>query len=723
MKMASNNTRADSFVCFVTDELFPITYGGCGTLLSNSICELLAIGNNVLVLADIPEAKLQSFRELAPIPQDYQDRLVLISVPTALEKTPNVGARPDRSTPLRQSWRYWKALDWCLQNFNIRFVEFPDYKGWGYFALTDGKHRSCPKRPTIAVRYHLPMEQIDATAPSELLGLNRFLQFQLERRCFDASDKLLFPSDAMARLASAFYQNEIAADQVVVSPPSFAAWGLEPRHEIEPNEKRAILFYSRLAPQKGAENFISAALRLLADGKAKDLRFVVAGPDMMQSPVGGSMSDYLVSLVPKWHQSRFEFTGNLDREALTKMLPSVLFAVFPTHSETYCYAAREIMMAGVPTIVSDLPAFEDLKEQDAAKTVDVTTEALFQGMAEFIEKPSKRESYETPWLPPPALGQVYQEATNSSEPKIGPEFGLTVLILAETLDGMNSNSPAIIAARRASGRILAAIPSKTGQSRIMGRLCKVYDFATNTEVSDPEVESALCLLMLGDDVPEEYLVQSVKILRQDSRLNCVGGDTMNAADPNPIWDRVPWDAIPELLPFERSSLLSRCVLRGDKTNLSQRLLPQLSDLQEIHAIWQVRSDGGGLTRMFDQTISIDGVGEKTWRKAVDPRASAIGLRMLIDLFEFDGGHLRVGKMLQCLANYEMQQIRKTSIDRNVIIAVKKGYIPEIHGIRLNLSNIIKLLLSRVTYLFSIRPKSLVGTGQVLKAIARKLGLR
>jgi glycosyltransferase involved in cell wall biosynthesis len=98
------------------------------------------------------------------------------------------------------------------------------------------------------------------------------------------ADYVLMASQATGEWINELYNNKI---NYVISQPSLKGLNITPRNRNIDRE-HIILFYARLAPQKGAELFVNAALRLLNQGIDPLIRFVVAGPDMKEAPGGGS---------------------------------------------------------------------------------------------------------------------------------------------------------------------------------------------------------------------------------------------------------------------------------------------------------------------------------------------------------------------------------------------------------------------------------------------------
>jgi glycosyltransferase involved in cell wall biosynthesis len=119
-----------------------------------------------------------------------------------------------------------------------------------------------------------------------------------------------------------------------------------------------LLVYGRVMRVKGAETVAAAASAIqaaLPDGVV--LRLVFAGLDWECPLHLRPTSQCVLELLPS--DSRPTFLGPLDRSALVHLLPTVHGAVFASEFETFGMAVHELAAAGLPLVVSDIPAFAE----------------------------------------------------------------------------------------------------------------------------------------------------------------------------------------------------------------------------------------------------------------------------------------------------------------------------------------------------------------------------
>ncbi|MCD4676557.1 MAG: glycosyltransferase family 4 protein [Desulfobacula sp.] len=685
-------------ICLVTNELHPVTNGGCGTLILNSVLELLTKNFRVIVLADIEIELLNRFLQMMKGVITNGENLRIISVESLLKSSPLNRLKPTENA-LRQSYRFYQALMLLLKQEHIDVVEFPEYFGWAYHTVAHFYSNEKTSRPAILVRFHLAMELIDSVTSWTNYGLYRFLIYQMERYTLNNSDQVLMASEPFARWVNTWYGQNLSYR---VSIPAVGGLRILPR-DLSTNQDK-VLFYARLAPQKGTELFVDAALRLILEGIDPKIRFVVAGPDMNQAPGGGSIIKYLRSWIPKQYQDRFEFPGNLDRFQWYKILPEVLFAVMPTRIETYCYAARELISAGVPTIVSNIPAFQDLIETGTAIGCDLNPVDLSKKMRMLLEDASLLEKLSRPWKPPPALGDVYKEIApiyynqkNSSGFKI--RLSLTVVILAEEeTPSQTINETVTALGIRNDINVWIARAHKEGSTVVFGRECKLFNAHDGSSVSLLEpTGDALCMLHAGDRLEQGYLAWAMEMLHRHPDLGFVGAATQpQLSYHSSAADDFPWDAATEALPFLYPGHLCRCVVRRPKKPFYERIDPRLLFYQEIDYMWSAIERGEhGLRRpeVFIRTAP----NSENWVK-IDDTTRNCALHVLLSRHMNLKSRLRIPEALKAMVHETAFQ------PKDLLTFIRKGGVPEIGAMRLNLSALLKLTSARLAFLWSGRKK-------------------
>lgn len=665
-----------SKVCLVTDELFPITHGGCGTLIYNSIYSLLKRGHEVRILADIDDRLLNTFDSNHIVHFPRKDSLRIISVQTLLSEMNSV---PEYlNDGLTQSLRFYLALE-RLFDQDPQFsdiVEFPDYKGYAYHTLSGRLAGALPKQLYIYIRLHLPMEWADDSAPLiSPVGENRLLTYGLERWCLAQCDRVLVPSSALDKMLHEHYRVRAS----LVSPPSLEAMNLTER---VPNEKpNIVLFLARLAPQKGAELFIKAAVSWLETDRdiSRELRFVIAGPDIYNGPDGGSMSQFLMRLVPTAYRSCFEFSGNVDHGALSKLIPSVLFAVFPTRAETFCYGARELASMGVPIICSDIPALQDLVESGAALSAPLSVDAWTKTMRLFSNEIHTKHSSIPPWIPPPPLSNAYSEPPEREGTISDRQQQLVVVVLnkkSSTRDDIEAFKAPFL---RALGSQIVFVEAVADEG---GRRIYLRGQAVALSRPVPEQGNAICFAHIDDIFEPGYLAWAIDRISCDPSVSVVTCSRMFRGEKQKR--DLPWNVVPELLPFKDPSNLQRAIIKLTPKVRDQCLNSFFDVLNEIAGIWAaIETDSCWIHN--EQFVVRCGA-----RKTNRFQTSSLALGALNVLLHqgLETNCFLFSKTLRHLCLSQTPMI-------DIIGSLHEGKTPELSGVRLNLRNILKMARIRI----------------------------
>ena len=124
------------------------------------------------------------------------------------------------------------------------------------------------------------------------------------------------------------------------------------RQYASDNEK-IILYMGRLVYEKGIQHLISAMPKIL--NGYNDAKLIIAGK--------GGMTDELKAQAEALGISnKVYFTGYLNAKQVQKMYKCADVAVFPSTYEPFGIVALEAMLAGVPTVVSDVGGLDEIVE-------------------------------------------------------------------------------------------------------------------------------------------------------------------------------------------------------------------------------------------------------------------------------------------------------------------------------------------------------------------------
>lgn len=125
------------------------------------------------------------------------------------------------------------------------------------------------------------------------------------------------------------------------------------RRRFAMDNEKIILYVGRLVYEKGVQHLISAMPKILEN--YHDSKLVIAGK--------GGMIDELKSQVDSMGLSnKVYFTGYLNQREVQKMYKCADVAVFPSTYEPFGIVALEAMLAGIPTVVSDIGGLNEIVE-------------------------------------------------------------------------------------------------------------------------------------------------------------------------------------------------------------------------------------------------------------------------------------------------------------------------------------------------------------------------
>ena len=150
-------------------------------------------------------------------------------------------------------------------------------------------------------------------------------------------------------------------------------------------------FFSRIAPEKGLDRLVRAALRLADDPAAPPLRIRAAG--WMRR--GGERYLAEARALTRGDRVSFEYVGELDREAKVAFLREAdvvaIPAVFP---EPKGIPALEALMAGTPVVVPQRGAYPELLDRTEGGVLARSSEPedFAAALSQLVLHPERRAS-------------------------------------------------------------------------------------------------------------------------------------------------------------------------------------------------------------------------------------------------------------------------------------------------------------------------------------------
>jgi glycosyltransferase involved in cell wall biosynthesis len=587
-----------SRICFVSYELHPVTPGGCGVLLYNAAHVLLERGHEVIFVLDMSRHAYERFRDeerdLLPHPErcrSYDLNELCQDIPFTEGDFVN-----------HHFWRAYRFHWACRQVAQMDqpdVIEFFDYCGVGHYALNAKMSGLDYCNCHLAVRLHNSIEIIDANQASSGYDLTRHYIYALEHSALRLAETVLYPSLAYLDLAYRPYYGQWYGRTVLSQPPLLR----HPQFSARLPQADVILFYGRIFGFKGVDRFVDAAVAFLSRPENPRRRFCLVGYDSGEAPDGsGRYQDFLWRKIPPAHRAQFEFTGQLTWEQIEQLLPRVLFAVVPSYFESFCYAAHELYAAGVPVIVSDIPAFRDyfVHERNCLK-FDGSVSDLTRQMERLSSDAGLRARLSQPYpLLTQPLGDFYEgpfPATWTQDPQSLEQPPVLVCVIG-TDDGCMDTT--LAALKRIDGlpmRIVVLRPAGDGAAATGAWLLgQMYCFYTADghplEPTQVRAGSVLLILRAGDIPQAEFLQRGVQTLARYPHVGYVTcWKEVIANDGSTSIDTFPLEAASELVPFLRRPLLNRCLMRTP----ANQLLIDVFDVRagccgEIQYLWDLEEN-------------------------------------------------------------------------------------------------------------------------------------
>jgi len=123
------------------------------------------------------------------------------------------------------------------------------------------------------------------------------------------------------------------------------------RRQYASDNEKIILYMGRLVYEKGIQHLISAMPKIL--DRYNDTKLLIAGK-------GGMIDELKREAEALGIAHKVYFTGYLNVKQVQKMYKCADIAVFPSTYEPFGIVALEAMLAGVPTVVSDVGGLNEI---------------------------------------------------------------------------------------------------------------------------------------------------------------------------------------------------------------------------------------------------------------------------------------------------------------------------------------------------------------------------
>ncbi|GIV64150.1 MAG: hypothetical protein KatS3mg045_1489 [Bellilinea sp.] len=578
-------------ICFVSYEIAPTTPGGAGSFVANAIQTLLEVNpdDEIILLLDIPVEEFVRFEWHDKLAFPNCQRIRAYCVDELCWDIPINNHKNFSPYQLWKSYRFNHALQKVIQIENPDLVEFFDYSGSAYVALSRRIGDEDVDRTAYSIRFHttiLPIHKANSTLPD----LNSLLTYGMEARALELIERILFPSKVIQDDILKNYQISAKTD-LCISPPPLKRYPQIKRFF----QKTAILFLGYLTYMKGADLFLSAALLFLSRHLMDRVDFILVGGDFYEAPSGfSSFREYLESRIPPAYSDRFIITGQISHKRLGDLLEKVRFAVIPSFVESFSYAAHELYAAGIPIIVRNIPVFTQyFKHEENALVFDGSVEDLTAQMERLWEDEELLRKITKPYevLPPP-LGDCYKSlpVQNRSLQTAKPvNLSLKILILADKLRDFSSPPFDNCLVWQ-----LVRVPDENNPPfPFLGDLWWIYDSLGNpVSVEEWRCSDLMMVVTESDSIDEEFILEGRRVLEQNPEISYVAcWKELNGA-----LKIYPTDAASETLLFEEAAP-ARILYRTPRNKHFFDVFDnRMGVFAEIGYIWKLEEETGkGIT--------------------------------------------------------------------------------------------------------------------------------
>ncbi|RAP61032.1 hypothetical protein A6B37_21985 [Achromobacter sp. HZ01] len=580
-------------VCFVSYELFPVTRGGCGALLHNVAVQLLQSGSRVVFLLDVDADVFARF--------DRDERLKLPNPQNCVAyRVADVCG--DHLLPRENfsSWYEWRSYVLNVAALKVHelerpsLIEFFDYHGVAYYALCEKLALGGYEGARIAVRYHATIEAMDRVDLTNSLHPELYLLYSLERAALALADTVIVPSESVSRRSLADLYPTIAARQTVAVPPLQKTLNKRGSDGVE----NGILFYGRLFSIKGVDTLVDAAVLWMRQRPDLAPDFYFVGGDSKQPPDGcGLYAEYMRRRIPPDLRGRFHILGHLSHDETEALLEKVRFAVFPNRAESFCYAAHELYAGGVPLIVSDIPGFEDFFRHERNSLVfDCSSaDALSAAMGRLWDDAELRKRLTFPYpVVPPEVAPIYTAGAPQADDARAPDFELSVLVRAETLE---QAQPLCKRLEQGGHRSIVLLPAQGSGAEVsaflLGRNVRCVDPAgTAVDLHALRTTDALVILNAADVVDPAYLDIAVRVLSTRADIPFVSGWSLRLADHQRRVDTFSLPLAIDTVPMNGRNPATRAVFRTQPGRLLLDTFDTgLAEYAELNHLWKLTQHG------------------------------------------------------------------------------------------------------------------------------------
>ena len=350
-------------ICFVTNELFPVSSGGIGRMLHDFCTDNLTSdrGHEIFFLvidtADpFKQARITSYFEETKLAKvRFVDRLSIENARNGIGKIwsessedfSRIGFVAKSQLVLHQILAWQEDL---REPFD--FIEFPDMGGWAYASIGARRSGLAFSKTSIVIRLHSTLGMIYAHEPywhdnSDAL----YDLYEVERQCLKDADWIVGHLDSVIVANRNFYglpESWLAKTRIEFPPITLRETPSKnfPRGRSSPDDID-FLFSGRLQPVKRPDILIKAAVQFVHRNPSHRGLFILAAYGWDHDYV-----DWLKSLIPLELANQIVILRS-PTSRLRDHLQNHSIVVIPSTYESLCLSAYENSLSGTHIILNE----------------------------------------------------------------------------------------------------------------------------------------------------------------------------------------------------------------------------------------------------------------------------------------------------------------------------------------------------------------------------------